>query len=304
MVSTAPRPPYASRSSLVGQAGQELQLLGVAEHGPGQAAGPGGERRVALLGAGAAEPAVVDVEQRLVGGAAPHVVRVAALPVEDVVPGGVGRVLDQAPQQADPLVVLAHQGVPELVGDGQRPARPDRVDEQRLGPVEGVDVARTVGRGPPPGRLHGAADLQGQLVEVDLTGVDAPLTDEPAQVAVRADVVEAVVVHPDVADVARHHGAGALPAELEEALVAGRVELQQRRAVLKALGPLGPAAGGVAAGHREHRRGLLRRAGALDRVDGGGRGLPQPGDLGQQVAGGQALVDLHSVLLGRGPTLA
>ena len=203
------------------------------------------------------------------------------------------------------LVLLAHQGVAELVGDGQRAAGADRVDEQRVRAVEGVDVAGAVGGGPPAGRLHRAADLEGQLVEVAAAAVvDAPFAQQPPEVAVGADVVEAVVVHADVGDVAAITVARALAAELEEALVAGGVELQQRRAVLEALRPLGPAAGGVAAVDGEDRRGRAGRAGALDRVDRGGRGLPQPGDLGQQIGGGQALVDLHSVLLGRGNTLA
>src|SRR5215472_5506833 len=41
---------------------EQLELFGEAAHGPGEAARPGAERRVALLRVGAAVVAVVDVE--------------------------------------------------------------------------------------------------------------------------------------------------------------------------------------------------------------------------------------------------
>ena len=77
---------------------------------------------------------------------------------------------------------------------------------------------------------------------------------QPPEIAVRADVVEAVVVDADVRQMRGHHGDGPLAAELQIPLVVRGVELQQHRAVLKALRPLGPAAGRVAAVDREHRR--------------------------------------------------
>ncbi|MDX6328936.1 MAG: hypothetical protein QOI83_1319, partial [Streptomycetaceae bacterium] len=45
---------------------QVLELFGVAQRDPGEAAGPGGERRVALLRRGGPIPAIVDVEHALV----------------------------------------------------------------------------------------------------------------------------------------------------------------------------------------------------------------------------------------------
>ena len=93
------------------------------------------------------------------------------------------------------------------------------------------------------------AHLERELVEVPLPRLvgDAALVHQPPQVAVGADVVEAVVVDADVRQVRGHHGDGPLAAEPQEALVAGRVELQQGRAELEALRPLGPALGRVAA---------------------------------------------------------
>ncbi len=243
----------------------ELEFLGEAEHGPGQPAGPRGERGVALLGARAAELTVVHIEQRLVGRAAAHVVGVPPVAVEDVVARGVRRVLDQPVEQRDGLVVLAHEDVAEPVGHRERAAGPDGVDEERMRPVERVDVAGAVGRFLPAGRLHRAAHLQGQLGELPQPVVDAALEHEPAQRAVGAHVVEAVIVHAGVAHVRGHPLDGAVAAEVEEPLVAGRVELQQRRAVAEPLGPLGPPAGGVAPVDGEHRgRAVVV---ALDRLD-------------------------------------
>ena len=133
----------------LGQRGQELELLGVATQDPGQAARPGGEGREALLGAGTAIGAVVDVEDRLVGDAAADVVRVAAGPEVDVeARGGLG-VLEQAEEQRHAAVAFAHQDLAELMGQGQRAQRADGVGEQRVRAVERIDEAQ-LGRVPRP----------------------------------------------------------------------------------------------------------------------------------------------------------
>jgi hypothetical protein len=74
-----------------------------------------------------------------------------------------------------------------------------------------------------------------------------------------------VVVHADVRDVRRHVFEGLFAAELQEGLVAGGVELEERHAELEALGPLGPAARRVFAGDGEDRGAL---GGVPGRVDG------------------------------------
>ena len=159
-------------------------------------------------------------------------------------------------------VVLLHQDVAERVGDGEGAQGADRVDEQRVGTVEGVDEPAAVrGPGPAP-RLHGAARLEGQLVEGPLPGVlgDPALVHQAQQVAVGADVVEAVIVHADVGEVRRHplHACSACPIS-RNSFVPGGVELEERRAVLEALRPLGPAARGPCAAHGEDGRALRRR---------------------------------------------
>ena len=65
--------------------------------------------------------------------------------------------------------------------------------------------------------------------------------------AVRADVIEAVVVHANVRDVRRHEVDGIAPTDVEKRLVIRDLELINRRAELKALRPLGPAARGILA---------------------------------------------------------
>ena len=115
------------------------------------------------------------------------------------------RVLHQPLEQADLLVLLLHQRLTETVGQRQRAQRSDRVDEQRVRAVERVDEA--AGRQPRPApRLDGAADFQRELVEAPLpvARLDAPLARQPPEIAVGADVVEAVVVDADVGEVRRH----------------------------------------------------------------------------------------------------
>src|SRR5262249_46971960 len=131
---------------------------------------------------------------------------------------------------------------------------------------ERVDEA-AIGQPRPAPRLDGAARSQRELVEAALPGarVDAPLAREPPQRAVRADVVEAVIVDARVRDMRRHALDRALAAELEEFNLAGGVELQQRRSELKALRPLGPPARLIASADREHRRALLGTPAVLDR---------------------------------------
>ena len=84
----------------------------------------------------------------------------------------------------------------------QRTQRANRVAEQRVGTVEGVDVSIPVLGPAPSRRLHGTADLQPQLAGLEhvLKRRDAPVKNQPPQIAIRTDIIEPVVVHPDMAD--------------------------------------------------------------------------------------------------------
>src|ERR1017187_1660628 len=78
---------------------QELQLFRVAQNCPRQTARPGAEWGITLLRVRASMDAVIDIENALMGDAAPDIVRVAALAVIDAVAGRDFRVLQQPLQK-------------------------------------------------------------------------------------------------------------------------------------------------------------------------------------------------------------
>ena len=123
-------------------------------------------------------------------------------------------------------------------------------------PPVGMRVQRRAWTAP----LTLSASLEAAL---PLAGVEAPLVGEAPQGAVGADVVEAVIVDAHVRQVRRHALDGARAPELEEPPVAGGVELQQRRAELKSLRPLGPAAGPIPPLDGEDGRAILGPPGAF-----------------------------------------
>ena len=176
--------------------------------------------------------------------------------------------IEQAIEQADAGVLFFHQPLAQHVRERQGAQRADRVDEQRVRPVERMNEAAGREARPAVG-LHGAAHLERELVEagLPLARLDAPFAREPPQVSVGADVVEAVVVHAHVGQVRRHPLERARAAEIEELLVAGRVELQQRGAELEALRPLGPAPGLVAPLDGEDGRAVFGPPRVFDRED-------------------------------------
>jgi hypothetical protein len=112
---------------------------------------------------------------------------------------------------------------------------------------------------------------------------DTALVHQPPEVAVRADIVEPVVVNADVREVRRHHSQRALAAKLEKLLVAGGVELQKRGSELEPLRPLRPALRRVPTFHREYRRGRARRAASLDRLDALSRPRPKTLELRKKI---------------------
>ena len=159
---------------LIGNRREKLQLLGKPEHRPRQAPRPGAEGRVALLAVGPAERAVDGVEDRFVRRAPAHVVVVPAPAVVDAEAGRGLRVLHQALEQADLRVLFLAEPVAEPMPESQRSQRADGIDEERVGAVERVNEP-AIGQARPAPGLHGAADLQRQLVEVALP-LDWPRT--------------------------------------------------------------------------------------------------------------------------------
>ncbi len=250
---------------LVRETVDPLQLLRVSGEDPRETARPRREGRVPLLRGRAAVRAGAHVEDALVHDATADVVAVAdlsrAIRTEiDVVPRGRLGVLQEPTEQRDPLVLLAHENVPELMAERERAHAADRVREEAVRAVEAAHVADVARELDPATRLHRPRELERELIVLALPGVlgDRAFAHHAEEVPVRAHVVEAVVVHTNVRDVRRHpaHRLGA--PVLEQLLVAGRLEEQERAAVLKSLRPLGPASARVPPGPREDRRSLRR----------------------------------------------
>ena len=170
------------REFRIGKLLDVFHLLGVTAKDPGKAARPGGEGGVTLLGGGTAVVAVVDVEDRLVDDAPWQVVHVASLAVVDIVAGRGLSVLDDAGQQGGGLVVLPHEAMTEGMGNRECAQGADRVREERVRAVEGVDVAEFRRDLCPARCLDGAAGLQGQIIEVPLplVGGKASLLEKSA----------------------------------------------------------------------------------------------------------------------------
>ena len=186
-----------------------------------------------------------------------------------------------------------------MVGHHQRTNRPHRVYEQRVRPIEGVNKPGS-GRtarldGCPAAGLHRAGYFQGQFVEILFALIVRylPFAHQAVQVAVGAQVVEAVVVHSDMAHVGRHVFYRVFATHLQKSGVVGGIVLQDGRAVLKTLRPLGPASGGVLTLHGEHRGAFGGVVVLLDVLNLFGRQFPQAGDLAQQVSGSELGVDLN-----------
>jgi hypothetical protein len=57
---------------------------------------------------------------------------------------------------------------------------------------------------------------------------DVPFAHETQQVSIGGDVVESVVMHSDVRNVAGHLSNDASPSSFKKSIVTGRFELQQR----------------------------------------------------------------------------
>src|SRR5262249_50733596 len=106
---------------------------------------------------------------------------------------------------------------------------------------------------------------------------------QPPERAVGADVVEPVIVDAGVRDVRRHAPDRSRASQREELTLAGGVELQQRRAELESLRPLGPAARPAAALDADPRRAVRRIPAVLDRSKLRRRQLEHPIDRRQQI---------------------
>ena len=106
---------------------------------------------------------------------------------------------------------------------------------------------------------------------------------------------------PDVGQVGRHAVHRVRAADLEELLLSRGVELEDGRAELEALRPLGPAPGGPPAVDCEHGRALRGAVGSLGRADLPCREGPERLDLQVEIAGGNGAGEEHSGILPESP---
>ena len=143
------------------------------------------------------------------------------------------------------------------------------------------------GQGGPSARLHGAADLERELIEVHLPRrrLDAAFAGQPPQGPVGADVVEAVIVHADVREVRRHPAEGARPSQLEERAIAGRIKLQERRAVDEAFASIRSTRARCIVPSTVKTGAPLDDPRAIERQDLRGRQFEHPVDCRKQIAG-------------------
>ena len=95
--------------------------------------------------------------------------------------------------------------------------------------------------------MDGTAGFDGQVVEVRFPciGGESAFQQKAAKIAVGADIVEAVVMDPDMGHVGGHAAEGSLAPDLEHVFISGGVVLEDGGTIDKAFGPFGPATGGV-----------------------------------------------------------
>ena len=142
------------------------------------------------------------------------------------------------------------------MAQGQCPHRSYGIGKQRVGPVKRVDEAEAADNFCPAGCLNRSAQLQGKFVELlfPLILGDTAFMQQSQQIAIGADIIEPVVMDSDVADMRSHIPDRAVTPPIQEAFLSGGVIEQQCTPELKALGPFGPAPGGIVTFYRIYRR--------------------------------------------------
>ena len=119
--------------------------------------------------------------------------------------------------------------------------------------IKRVNVAFFGSKFRPAGRLYRAARFQSQFVEIEFGIImrQTAFEHHSSKISVRADVIKAVIVDADMADVRRHVFNRVAPPDFQKATVVRRVELEQRGTKLKTLRPFRPATGCILAVARE-----------------------------------------------------
>ncbi len=206
--------------------------------------------------------------------------------------------LHQPLQETELLVALTHQRVTQLMRDRQRPARTNRIDEQRLRTVERIDIADAPSqrrRIRPASGLHGPRDLEREFIKVPLPRIlrQAAFIHQPPQIPIGAHIIKTVIVDPHVRQMRGHHLHGPPPTKFQELLSARGVELQNRRAILKTLRPFGPPFGRILSRDGEDRRSRTGGTTLFNRAKTISRYRPKDFQSRQQIRRPQFFVDFN-----------
>src|SRR4051812_6838176 len=120
--------------------------------------------------------------------------------------------------------------MPQLMTHHQRAQRANRIAEKRMRSVERIDVTQLRRELCPPRRLHRARKFQRQLIKAALPGArrSPPLMPKSQQVSIRADIVESMIVHPDMAYMRRHPLDRRRTTQFQKSAVTRGIKLQNR----------------------------------------------------------------------------
>src|ERR1043165_496367 len=107
------------------------------------------------------------------------------------------------------------------MGQRQRTERTDRIDKQRMRPIERIDVTVAIADSRPTRRLDRARYLESQFAKIlfPLIARHFSFPHQPPKVAVSGDVVESVIMHTDMRHVTRHYFDRFPAAQLEKLLL-------------------------------------------------------------------------------------
>src|SRR3954451_16436255 len=185
---------------------EKLQLFGVSAHRPRESSCPCAERRVSLLRIRASIAPIVQVEDTLMRCPSPNVVEIPALPVVNCVLSSSLGVFEHPTQERYLLVVLPHERMAEFVAKRQSAKGTNRVHEEGVRTVERIYVSTAARDSRPASCLNRTRTFDGQLVEVPLplAFFNLAFVHQPEQVPISADVIEPVVMHPDVRHMRGH----------------------------------------------------------------------------------------------------
>ena len=144
------------------------------------------------------------------------------------------------------------------MADNEGTAGANRVDEERMGAVEGVDEAGVWGKGSPAAGLDSSGDFEGQFIKMPFPRIlwDSFFTHQAQQIPVCADIVKSMIMDARVSEVRGHARQRRLAAEFQAVRIPGCIKLKDGGTELETLRPLRPASARVASVGREDRGAL------------------------------------------------